>query len=374
MTTVFSVGVSADGKNVYSVSNDGIAAFSRSASGSLSEIGCVTEPPVDTGDSLSFLASTCVTGVALEEATELAISPDGRFVYVGGGPAIAVFARSSSGALTQLAGTAGCLSDDGSDGACTAVPLLDDSQAMTFSPDGRQLYVLSVAGDRVMTFNHDPASGGLSLAGCISNDGSGGQCATGRALDNPQAMAVSADGASVYVVTNLSSAVTAFARSSSGALSQLPGALGCVSDDGSGGACLTGDSLVSPTGVAVSPDGRNVYVVTSQGNPVVGYDSIDVFSRVTPAPPPVKVTIRKTGTGAAKVLVTSTPAGIRCGSRCSANFAAGTTVTLKAKAPAGYQIQWGGPCKGSAPICRFQAKASAVTLKSRPPAPSKKHK
>ncbi|MDQ1741242.1 MAG: hypothetical protein QOE53_2894, partial [Pseudonocardiales bacterium] len=51
-----------------------------------------------------------------------------------------------------------------------------------------------------------------------------------------------------------------------GRLTQLSGGAsvshGCVTDDGSGGACLDGRALNSPTGidVAVSPDGGQLYV------------------------------------------------------------------------------------------------------------------
>ena len=303
--------------------------------------------------------------MALEEVSNVAVSPDGHFVYVGGGSAIAVFVRNADGTLTQRSGVAGCISDEGNDGACATVPLLDDSGAILVSSDGRQMYVLSGPGDRLMTFNRDLGSGALSFASCISADGTGGQCAVGRAIDNPVGMALSADGSSLYTVSNLSSAVAAFARNSEGVLNQLPGALGCVSDEESGGACLTGDSLVSPTAVAVPADGTNIYVTTSQGTPVVGYDSINLFDRTAPAPPSVKISVRKTGKDASKTLVTSKPAGIRCGSRCVASFSRGSTVTLTANLPTGYRIQWGGPCRSTSPTCRFTARTTVVTANIR---------
>lgn len=53
--------------------------------------------------------------------------------------------------------------------------------------------------------------------------------------------------------------------------------------------------------------------------------------------------------------VTSAPAGINCGSTCSANFPAGTAVLLTA-APAAGQVfaSWGGACSGNLPTCALQ--------------------
>jgi Divergent InlB B-repeat domain len=50
--------------------------------------------------------------------------------------------------------------------------------------------------------------------------------------------------------------------------------------------------------------------------------------------------------------VTSQPAGIDCGSSCSAAFGIDTVVTLTAAAPAGQQFSaWSGACSGSTPTC-----------------------
>jgi hypothetical protein len=50
--------------------------------------------------------------------------------------------------------------------------------------------------------------------------------------------------------------------------------------------------------------------------------------------------------------VTSSPAGISCGTTCSAKFDSGTTVSLTATPPAGATfLGWGGGCAGVAPVC-----------------------
>ena len=50
----------------------------------------------------------------------MTVSPDGKSVYVASesSGAVAVFDRAADGALTQKAGTAGCVSETGSGGVC----------------------------------------------------------------------------------------------------------------------------------------------------------------------------------------------------------------------------------------------------------------
>lgn len=46
--------------------------------------------------------------------------------------------------------------------------------------------------------------------------------------------------------------------------------------------------------------------------------------------------------------ITSTPAGVDCGTTCAALFVNGTTVQLTAQVPSGYSVQWTGDCTGTA--------------------------
>jgi List-Bact-rpt repeat protein/PASTA domain-containing protein len=82
-----------------------------------------------------------------------------------------------------------------------------------------------------------------------------------------------------------------------------------------------------------------IYQETGAGN-------ADVTVYFEPASTPeFPLTVTKSGTGTGNV--TSSPAGIDCGSTCSADFAEGTTVTLTPAADSGSQfVEWTGACTG----------------------------
>ena len=272
--------VSPDGRNVYVVSSFGsdsggaLAVFTRNgATGALSQLpggaGCLRV--VVTG-------STCAQARAMSEPYSVYGSRDGRNVYVASfaSSAVAVFARNpATGALTQLPGTAGCVSEDGSDsvgGTCVDGKALSGALSVTGTDDGRSVYAGASNGAAVAVFARDTASGALLQlpgdAGCISEtatdpfDTTASTCARGKALAGPS-VAVSPDGRSVYVIAQAEDAVAIFARAAaSGVLTQLPGGAGCISETGAG-PCTKGKALSSaPYSMIVSPDGRSVYVST----------------------------------------------------------------------------------------------------------------
>ena len=101
-------------------------------------------------------------------------------------------------------------------------------------------------------------------AGCVSDDGTGGACTDGTALNYTSSVAISRDGTSVYAVGQQSNAVDVFQRNSiTGQITQLPGTAGCVSENGTGGACADGKALKGAFAVVVSGDGTSVYVTST---------------------------------------------------------------------------------------------------------------
>ncbi len=75
-----------------------------------------------------------------------------------------------------------------------------------------------------------------------------------------------------------------------------------------------------------------------------------------PTPTLYTITVSDTGSGT----VTSSPAGISCGSTCTATFANGTTLALSAAPANGYKfIGWGGACSGTG-TCTLIVSANAT--------------
>lgn len=271
------IAVSPDSKHLYvaSTTSDGIAAFAREdKTGVIAQLagtaGCVTED--GTGGS-------CADGVALGGARSIALSANGKSLYVASrdSDAVAAFARDTkSGALTQLAGTAGCTSETGTAGACVNGVALDFPTGVAVSPNGKNVYVTASGSNAVSVFARDVKTGALTqlagTAGCVSEDGTGGLCADGTALLAPFAVAVSQNGKSVYVASRDSNAVAVFARDfKTGALTQLAGTAGCISEDGTGGTCADGNALVGAMSIAVTRNGKSVYVAAETSNAVSAF-------------------------------------------------------------------------------------------------------
>jgi DNA-binding beta-propeller fold protein YncE len=268
----FAVAVSGDGKHAYVALADGrgVAALAREKT-----TGALTQLPSPMGcTSQTGTGGLCTTGNGLHAPIALAVSPDGKNVYVASFQtdpvsisALALFARDAkTGALTQLPGAQGCISEDVGGGVCTPGIALRGAASVTVSRDGRNVYVAAL-NDAVAVFARDAKTGALTQLpepqGCISQSGTGGHCTQGKALDGAHSVAISKDGRFVYVASELSRAVAVFARNPrTGALTQLGGEDGCISEDGSVEVCTDGVGLGDPVSVAVSPDGKNVYAAS----------------------------------------------------------------------------------------------------------------
>lgn len=202
----------------------------------------------------------------------IAVSPDGRNVYVASSSsdAIAIFSRDPrSGRLSQGKGKGGCVAAKGSGGCAVAVGL-DEPNSVAISPDGLNVYATSRAGNSVTAFGRSPKNGALAQlpppAGCISGLPLPG-CVPGRALLAPDVVVVSPDGTSVYAGSFFGNSVAAFARTATGALTQLAGTAGCIAEATEG--CAAGIGLKSVEGLAISGDGASVYAATALSNEVV---------------------------------------------------------------------------------------------------------
>jgi DNA-binding beta-propeller fold protein YncE len=266
------IAISPDGRNVYVASSrsDAIAVFARDP-----RTGALRQPPGTGGCIAAKGADGCATAVGLSGPNSLAISPDGRNVYATSRASntVTVFSRNrSSGALSQLPAGAGCISGlpvpNCANGRALAGP-----DVVVVSPDGRNVYVGSFFGNAVAVFDRSQPTGALTqpsgTAGCIAEATSG--CAPGLALGAPEGMAISGDGVSVYVATALSSAVVVLARNpSTGTLAQPAGGSGCIVESPLTG-CTTGVQLSGANAATLSPGDGDVYVTSLFSNSVTSF-------------------------------------------------------------------------------------------------------
>src|ERR1019366_4674968 len=173
-------------------------------------------------------------GTPLTGVDGVAVSPDGKSVYVAsfGADTITHFFAAPQGQITYD----GCVSDDGSGGLCVDAPgtPLTDPNGVAVSPDGKSVYAASFAAGTVTHFFAAP-QGQISYDGCVSDTGSGGLCADapGTPLTGASAVAVSSDGKSVYVTSFSADTIANFSAAPPAQLTFS----GCISDDGSGGQC-----------------------------------------------------------------------------------------------------------------------------------------
>ncbi|MEM9530886.1 MAG: beta-propeller fold lactonase family protein [Pseudomonadota bacterium] len=189
---------------------------------------------VTNGDTLGLTVS------ALGGARDVAVSDDGRYIYVVSqvSDAISVYQASDAGgnlALTLL-----------QEITISTVATLDQPVALTLSPDPAQaqVYVAAAKSDSVLQFSRSSGNGQLSFVQSYSN---GAGPSDVLALEDH-----------VYVAATNSSAVTYFSRDAGTGNLTVAGSL--VDD---------ADTLLSaPVALAASPNGRVIFVASSDDNAI----------------------------------------------------------------------------------------------------------
>jgi DNA-binding beta-propeller fold protein YncE len=228
-----------------------VSHFVRAAgSGGIGFAGCVGDDPLFAG--CTDLAPAGPGG-ALADGHGVVVRPDGAAVFATGGGAVVRFSRLPGGQIVF----AGCHAVAGAvaNPSCVAQDSLAGARGLALSPDGRSLYVASAAAGS-LTHLGAPDAFVVEAGSCHAEGGAGG-CADppGAPLTGARSVAVSPDGRSVYVVSE--GTVAHFTREADGA----PAFAGCLSSRAdSGCTAMPGDQLAGAHDVAVTADGRSVVV------------------------------------------------------------------------------------------------------------------
>lgn len=260
------VAVTPDGRNVYvgSGAAGSVLEFRRDHTGALHQLAA---PYFCLGGANS--GRLCPRQAAgLQDTSGIAVSPDGRNVYLGSGGASAVVAlsRGRGGGLRQLRGADACIGEPGAldqgGSSCPAkAPGLYDPAGIAIAPGGRDVYALSWY-DSTLIVLARRRGGGLRFRQCVQERGLAGRyygtagcSASATGLTDASQVRVSPDGHDVYVSSPDSRSVATFARQRNGRVRQL----GCVGQAGWECGAVNRD-LEMASGLAISPDGRSVYL------------------------------------------------------------------------------------------------------------------
>lgn len=232
-----SLAVTGDSRHIYATGRMGNSLVILSRDGSADSLA------------VAGMMQNGVGGVwGLDGASDIAVSPDGKNLYItASGDGLTVFSRdASTGALSYLGMERN---------RASGVTGLDGLSSVAISPTGRTVYAAAVESDSLVVFSRDTTWGGLTFRSTY-RDGQDGL----DGLDGATSVAVSADGAQVYVAGNMDHALVVFNHDASGDALTL---VEVHTDDANGV-----DGLRGASAVVASPDGGHVYVVSREDNAV----------------------------------------------------------------------------------------------------------
>ena len=283
-----------------------------------------------------------------------------------GGTAVTLTAAAASGYV--FSGWSG--SDISCPGTGTCVVTMNQARAVgaTFSPVTTSSYALQVS--RVGSGTVTSAPAGINCGSDCSESYTSGTSITltatpaaGYTFSGWNGGGCSGNGACTVSMTAARSITATFSavtytlsvtRSGSGSVTSAPAGIACGSD--------CSEPYASGTSVTLSATPATGYTFGGWGGACTGTGGCTVsmtaarsVSATFNAIPNYTLSVTRSGSGS----VTSTPAGINCGSDCSESYASGASVTLSAAPGSGYIFAgWSGACAGTGSSCTVSMTAA----------------
>ncbi len=257
------VGASPDGNNVYTANGeaDSVGVFSRAGDGSLTPVETESDGADDPDDPGGAVAG-------IDGTFDVLVSPDGEHVFATGyvGQGLASFSRDAGTGALSFVGSA--IDEEIDPVSGLEISGLIEATGMAFSPDGKFIYVTSNSDYSISTFELDGATGApiyrqtlFDDEGDVPKDG----------LYGAWDVEVSADGKYVYVAALDGDAVSVFSRNAaSGLLTYVETEFDQVDDPTDAGGAVTGMS--DPEDLVLSRNGEQAYVVTSGDGSVLRFE------------------------------------------------------------------------------------------------------
>jgi DNA-binding beta-propeller fold protein YncE len=205
--------------------------------------------------------------------TGIRVAPDGRYAYITNTKLCIVPRGSKCASTTNVkAGTVSVFRISPATGALSAKPVEtvatgQNPQMITIAPDGKSAYVTGTGytktGDgTIWQYSINPATGRLTPK-------SPATVATGR---GPHDLAISPDGKNLYVVTVANDTVSQYRISPrTGALSAKPAS--------------TAATMLHPVAIVLAPDGKNAYVTSGNDSVLAQFAISPATGKITPLSP-----------------------------------------------------------------------------------------
>ncbi|RLE26455.1 MAG: hypothetical protein DRJ61_18355, partial [Acidobacteria bacterium] len=194
-------------------------------------------------------------------AIDVAVSPDGLHVYVVSkeSDSITVYVRDPATGMLDFSQHKTEGSDD--------VPLiaLNGARDLVFTPDGIHLYVAAQDADAITVFSRDPASGHLTFVDVVRDLDMQGSV-TVNGLNFVRSLALSPGGVYLYAVSLADDAIVVFERNRDTGSAEY-GHLTFLETYRDGEGLI--DGLDGATAITISPDGAYLYVAGLNDDAVV---------------------------------------------------------------------------------------------------------